>query len=74
MYTTKGIAIERIYPDLAWQLQNIPELQYFYDTLLPKFLFPHMKPSFVLYYTVLQQDVNNVYQTLLSVDYSTNGG
>ena len=31
VYTTKGIAIESIYPDMEWKVRNLPKLQYFYD-------------------------------------------
>lgn len=49
VYTTRGIVIERIYPDKAWKVTNIPKLEYFYDNiLLPEILFPRMKPSYVL--------------------------
>ena len=49
VYTTKGIAIESIYPDVGWQVRNLPKLQYFYDNiLLPEILLPRMKPSYVL--------------------------
>ena len=49
VYTTKGIAIESIYPDMEWKVRNLPKLQYFYDNiLLPEILLPRMKPSYVL--------------------------
>ena len=48
VYTTKGIAIESIYPDMEWKVRNLPK-QYFYDNiLLPEILLPRMKPGFVL--------------------------
>ena len=52
VYTTKGIAIESIYPDIEWKVRNLPKLQYFYDNiLLPEILLPRMNQ--VMYYNVL---------------------
>ena len=49
IYTTHGIAIQRIYPDRCWQTENVPKLEDFYDNLLlPEILYPRMKPSYVL--------------------------
>ena len=57
VYTTKGIAIESIYPDMGWQVRNLPKLQYFYDNiLLPEILVPRIKPSYVLLPSTLAQD------------------
>ncbi len=33
VYTTKGIAVQRIYPDKMQEANNIPKLEYFYDNL-----------------------------------------
>ena len=49
IYTTHGIAVQRIYPDRCWQTENVPTLEDFYDNLLlPEILYPRMKPSYVL--------------------------
>ena len=37
VYTTKGIIIDRIYPDQEWVKKNIPELkEYYYKYILPE--------------------------------------
>ena len=49
VYTTKGIAIERIYPDEQWQQMAIPNLDsYFHEQMLPEIVCPQLKPRYYL--------------------------
>ena len=49
VYTTKSIAVERIYPDLEWQKDKVCILDsYFFDCILPELIFPTHKPSYFL--------------------------
>ena len=49
VYTTKGIAIERIYPDAQWQQTAIPNLDsYFHEQMLPEIVCPQLKPKYYL--------------------------
>ena len=49
VYTTKGILIERIYPDSKWIESSIPELNdYFENHMLPEIVYPIYKPSYYL--------------------------
>ena len=47
VYTTKNVAVERIYPDLKWQQEEVPKLDsYFFDCMLPEIVCPKAKPSY----------------------------
>ena len=49
VYTTKSIAVERIYSDLEWQQKQVPKLDaYFYEYMLPEIICPRVKPSYFL--------------------------
>ena len=49
IYTTKNVAVERIYSDLQWQQEKIPILNsYFFDHMLPEIVCPKAKPSYFL--------------------------
>ena len=49
VYTTKGVAVERISLDTSWCNTAIPELESYFDAyVLPEIVNPMYKPSFVL--------------------------
>ena len=49
IYTTKGVLVERIYPDEKWMDSSIPELEdYFENCMLPEIVHPKHKPSYYL--------------------------
>ena len=49
VYTTKDIAIERIYPDNHWQQAEVPKLDsYFHEQMLPEIVSPQVKPRYYL--------------------------
>lgn len=49
VYTTKGVAIERILLDTNWCSTATPELESYFDAyMLPEIVNPMYKPSFVL--------------------------
>ena len=49
VYTTKDIAIERIYPDSHWQQEEVPKLDsYFHEHMLPEMVTPQIKPRYYL--------------------------
>ena len=49
VYTTKGVAVERILLDTNWCSTAIPELESYFDAyMLPEIVNPMYKPSFVL--------------------------
>ena len=49
VYTTRGVAVERIYPDVYWQLNVCPQLDsYFFEHILPELVYPQHKPSYYL--------------------------
>ena len=49
VYTTKGMSIQRILPDPAWQCDSISKLESFFDNyLLPEIVFPKYKSNYVI--------------------------
>ena len=49
IYTTKGVAVERVFPDAAWKQIYCPVLDsFFFDCILPELVNPQHKPSYVL--------------------------
>lgn len=49
MYTSKGILVERIYPDKKWQETDAIKLDnYFMDHILKELVYPTQKPSYYL--------------------------
>ena len=49
VYTPKGTAVQRIFPDKLWQSKCIPELDnYYFNHMLPEILDPKLKPSYIL--------------------------
>lgn len=49
IYTTRGVAVERIYSDSQWQQIFVPQLDnYFFEHLLPELVHPQHKPSYYL--------------------------
>ena len=49
VYTPKGLAVQRIFPDKLWQSNHIPELdEYFFGHMLPEIVDPKFKPSYYL--------------------------
>ena len=49
VYSSKGIVVERIFPDKHWQEECIPKLDdYFFDHILPELIEPRCKPSYYL--------------------------
>ena len=49
VYSSKGIVVERIFPDKHWQEECIPKLdEYFFDHILPELIEPRCKPSYYL--------------------------
>ena len=49
VYTTKGILVERIYPDQEWEQKCIPQLkEYYFKHILPELVYPMHKPSYFL--------------------------
>ena len=49
IYTTRGVAVERIYPDSRWQETFVPKMDnYFFEHMLPELVNPHHKPSYYL--------------------------
>ena len=52
VWTSKDFAIERIYSDEAWQLEQIPKLDsYFRECILPEIVCPKAKPGYYIYKT-----------------------
>ena len=48
IYTTVGVAVERIYPSKEWQSTCLPILEQYYDThILPEIVDPIYKPCYV---------------------------
>jgi len=49
VFTSKGIEVERIWPDLEWCTKCVTELDGYYDAyMLPEILSPVYKLSYVL--------------------------
>ena len=49
IYTTCGVAVERIFPDSGWQQTVLPQLdKYFFEHMLPELVHPQYKPSYYL--------------------------
>ena len=49
VYTTHGVAVEHIYPDIDWQLNVCPQLDsYFFEHMLPELVYPLHKPGYYL--------------------------
>ena len=49
IYTTKDIAVERIYADQQWVLTFCPQLdEYYFDHILPELVSQKYKPSYIL--------------------------
>ena len=49
VYTLKDCGCERIYRDIAWQQQSVPELEcYFDEWIAPELIRPQYKPSYYL--------------------------
>ena len=49
IYSTKGVLVQRIFPDLKWRTDNIPKLEEYYDNfMLPEIVFPQNKPPYIL--------------------------
>ena len=49
IYTTKGIAVQRVFPDEVWKKNNCDLLDsYFFDIILPEMVNPQHKPSYIL--------------------------
>ena len=49
VFTCKGLSIQRIFPDSAWQEKYIPELESFFDNCtVPKIVMPKYKPTYIL--------------------------
>ena len=47
IYTTKGVTVERIFPDSLWRQKNCPVLEnYFFDFMLSELVYPQHKPSY----------------------------
>ena len=48
VYTTKDVAVERIYPDQEWVSYVCPQLdEYYFDNILPEVVAEQHKPSYV---------------------------
>ena len=49
IFTTKGLAVTRIFPDKEWQQHKIPELKSYWNNYIkPELITPHNKPSYYL--------------------------
>lgn len=49
VYTTKGVIVERINPDIEWIQKSVPKLKDYFDNyILPELVYPMHKPSYFL--------------------------
>ncbi len=49
IYTSKGVLVERIYPDKKWQETDAVKLDYYFmDHVLKELVYPTQKPSYYL--------------------------
>jgi len=49
VYTTKGVMVERLYQDINWIEEYIPQLRdYYINFMLPELVYPMCKPSYFL--------------------------
>jgi len=49
VYTTKGVMVERLYQDVNWIEEYIPQLRdYYVNFMLPELVYPMCKPSYFL--------------------------
>ena len=48
VYTTKDVAVERLYPDQGWISNVLPKLEdYYFDHIIPEIIVQKHKPSYI---------------------------